>query len=337
MARRSTFESSIPSGNNENNQSKPNKTPVRMTSRENDGLSFCDAEVARRTKKVLVTTGEYTQFKQAMEEKSALEQNVSTLTQQNARLKQKVSTINKQKYNSEQKVAETMEKVTTLERELREAHAETNRKAQECEAKQEQAEKLEQQLQELELKHRAGQVQVEAPISIPEKSSCPSNQRSPIENCRSYTKVRRVEKNPDVRPNVSSLKLFESLSSPSASSCVKEQTCLSPPQFVAKPRSGAPKPPVEYIFWGRPCVRNSLGSIFPLELGEEMDACKISDIEGARFAGGFWFLYSRKSSKTYFMFDGATVAKVNLLKIEVFAFKYQIWGLLAKPLIKDGT
>ncbi|CAN3474261.1 hypothetical protein DICA0_A07976 [Diutina catenulata] len=337
MARRSTFESSIPSGNNENNQSKPNKTPVRMTSRENDGLSFCDAEVTRRTNKVLVTTGEYTQFKQAMEVKSALEQNVSTLTQQIASLKQNVSTINKQKYNLEQKVAEMTKEITTLEREIRDSQSETNRKSQECEAKQDQVEKLKQQLQELELKHRAGQVQGEAPISIPEKSSCPSNQRSPIENSRSYTKARRVEKNPNLQPNVSSSKLFESLSSPSASSCVKEQTCLSPPQFVAKPRPGTPKPPVEFVFCGQPCVRNSLDEIFPLEFGDEMDACKISDIEGARFANGFWYLYSRKSSKTYFMFDGATVAKVNHLKIEVFAFKYQIWGLLAKPLKKDGT
>ncbi|CAN3353131.1 hypothetical protein DICA4_A04104 [Diutina catenulata] len=116
-----------------------------------------------------------------------------------------------------------------------------------------------------------------------------------------------------------------------ASSRVQDSTCLSPSRIFADPESGTPKPPVEYVFYGRPCVINhSLNELYPLELGDEMDACNISDIEGARLDDGFWYLYSRKSSKTYFEFDCDTVAKVNSRKIREYANKYQIWGLLAK-------
>ncbi|CAN3474263.1 hypothetical protein DICA0_A08020 [Diutina catenulata] len=102
---------------------------------------------------------------------------------------------------------------------------------------------------------------------------------------------------------------------------------------------GTPRPPVEFFFLpgGGPCVINSLREIFQVDIGREMDACNISDIEGSRFANGYWYLFSRKSSKTYFEFDLDTVAKVNSRKIREYANKYKIRELMARFSTEDGT
>ncbi|CAN3353579.1 hypothetical protein DICA1_A07558 [Diutina catenulata] len=122
-------------------------------------------------------------------------------------------------------------------------------------------------------------------------------------------------------------------------SCIQDRTCLSSPQFVAESKLGTPWPPVEFFFLpgGRPCVINSLREIFQVDIGREMDACNISDIEGSRLDDGCWYLYSRKSSKTYFEFDWDTVAKVNSRKIREYANKYKIRELMARFSTEDGT
>ncbi|CAN3353134.1 hypothetical protein DICA4_A04214 [Diutina catenulata] len=316
MAQSSTFEMSTPSGIDESCHSRPNETPNCRICREN-------YEVTRRTNKVVIPKREYQQLK-------TLEQNVSTLTQQNANVEQRVLAF-------ERKKADMANEVITLKREIRDSQSETNRKSQECEAKQEQVEKLEQQLQELELKHGTGQVQAEPPIFATDKCPRPLNEGSPSGNFWSHTQASRDERISKLRPNASFSELYKFVQSSLASSRVQDQTCLSPPRIFADPESGIPKPPVEYVFCGRPGVKNLLNEFFPCELGFLEDAGNINDIEGAHFICGVWYLYSRKSSTTYFEFNRATVAKVNYEKISLYAHKYQIWGLLKKSLLKEST
>ncbi|CAN3362782.1 hypothetical protein DICA3_E04126 [Diutina catenulata] len=310
MTQSSTFEMSTPSEIDESSQIKPNETPVCMTCLENDELTM-----------VVISNEEYEQLK-------TLEQNVSTLTQQTANSEQRVLAL-------ERECTDMTNEVITLKRQLRDLQSETNRKAQECEAKKEQVEKLEQQLQVLKLKYRAGQAQAETRIIAPDKCPRPLNEESPRGNFRSYTRTsgERISKFRPPPPNASFSELYKYLQSLLASSRVQDQRWFSPHQFVDEPELGTPKPPVEYVDCGRRGVINhSLDEFYPLELGDEKDAYNISEIEGAHFVDGIWFLYSRKSSTTYFEFNRATVAKVYYEMVRSYAYKYQIWGVLAKPL-----
>ncbi|CAN3353275.1 hypothetical protein DICA4_A05490 [Diutina catenulata] len=119
-----------------------------------------------------------------------------------------------------------------------------------------------------------------------------------------------------------------------ASSCVQDQTCLSSPQFVAKPKSGTPKPPVEYVHG---VVSNLSNEFFDLERGDENSAPSIGDIEGARQDNGLWYLYTKKSSTTYLEFEFAILAAVNFLKIREYAYKYKVWGLLEESFVKTHS